>query len=559
MASPLAAEAISARRKGAIEKALEDGFTPFRSSGGKGSSVQEGAKRLGENVSSLMSWLRTQEERAAAGKSNWLPDWTRFRAADATGSVARQPPAKARRWLLTSAQDDTPVHAAFWRNLLAYAEHIGAEIRVGGFTYQKGLFEDHAARTAVFATEVQPYMAHERIECGPVLFCAEMNVLPTAARPLAGLETYSAGRWAVFPHAKVQLVSVPTITGAGAALLMTTGACTVPNYVAKKAGLVAEFHHIIGATIVEIDAGGRQFCRQINAAEDGSFQDMDVRVDAGRVTAGHRIEAITWGDIHREKLDPVVAMGGWGFDAELGRCTSRDNMLDQLRPRHQVFHDLLDFEARNHHRRGDHQFRFRMLCEGTDSVEAAMRSVVQFVRETSREFCTTVIAPSNHNDAYPKWLREADFREDAVNALFWLRSTTAVYEALDQGLKDFDVFRWALTELDPGRMADVVFPSRNGSYVICQGAGGIECALHGDQGPNGARGTPNNLRRVAVRMNIGHGHSAAIADGVYAAGLSGYLDQDYNSGPSSWSHSHVVTYPNGKRSIVTMQEGRWRA
>lgn len=33
----------------------------------------------------------------------------------------------------------------------------------------------------------------------------------------------------------------------------------------------------------------------------------------------------------------------------------------------------------------------------------------------------------------------------------------------------------------------------------------------------------------------------------------------YNKGPSSWSHSHVVTYPNGKRAVVTMRGTRWRA
>jgi hypothetical protein len=95
--------------------------------------------------------------------------------------------------------------------------------------------------------------------------------------------------------------------------------------------------------------------------------------------------------------------------------------------------------------------------------------------------------------------------------------------------------------------------------VICQAAGGIECALHGDQGPNGARGTPLNLTRVATRMNTGHTHTASIYDGVYTAGLCGLMDQGYNEGASSWSHSQVVTYASGKRTIVTFRDGLWRA
>lgn len=58
----------------------------------------------------------------------------------------------------------------------------GAEVMVGGFTYQKGLFEDHASRAAVFAEEVRPFMRHEAVDLGPVVFCAEMNTLPTAVR-----------------------------------------------------------------------------------------------------------------------------------------------------------------------------------------------------------------------------------------------------------------------------------------------------------------------------------------------------------------------------------------
>ncbi len=121
------------------------------------------------------------------------------------------PPARIDRWLVTAAQDETVVSEPFWSNLLAYAEEIGARLVVGGFTYQKGLFEDHATRTAVFADKVQPYLLHENEMLGPLLFAAKMNILPTATRPLSGLETYSRGAWCIFPHAKRQLVSVPAL------------------------------------------------------------------------------------------------------------------------------------------------------------------------------------------------------------------------------------------------------------------------------------------------------------------------------------------------------------
>jgi hypothetical protein len=65
---------------------------------------------------------------------------------------------------------------------------------------------------------------------------------------------------------------------------------------------------------------------------------------------------------------------------------------------------------------------------------------------------------------------------------------------------------------------------------------------------------------VSSRLNTAHTHTAGILDGIYTAGLSGKMDQGYNAdAPSSWSHSLIVTYPNSRRTIVTLRDGRYRA
>jgi hypothetical protein len=467
----------------------------------------------------------------------------------------------ARRWLLTAAQDDTPVFMPFWQNLTAFAHHIGAEIRVAGFTYQKGLFEDHATRTAAFSDVVQPYLDHENVDLGPLLWAAKMNILPTAVRPLSGLETFSRGRWAVFPHAKVQLASVPAKPGEAAAHIMTTGACTIANYIEKKAGQKAEFHHAIGAVLVEIDGEGRLFARHVGAADDGSFQDLTTRVAGGAIFADERVEAATWGDIHRIGLDPVVARTVFGLDLETEAVDLAGSVIAALKPRHQIFQDLLDFKVRNHHRRGDPHFKAKMHARGTDSVEAEVAEAARFLRQTMRDDCISIVAASNHNDALVRWLREASPADDPANARYWCELSSRLYRAIEAGDEDFDIIRHALAAQDPaGRgLADVVFVPRNGSFVVCQAAGGVEVGMHGDEGPNGARGNPNNLSRVAMRMVIGHGHSPQVIDGVWMAGIFGTLDQGYNTGPSGWTQSFVITHANAKRQMITMDGGKWWA
>lgn len=527
----------------------------------EGRSLRRASKALDIGRTTLRSTLRK------AGAITTLP--TNAAGLPPQSHARRKPPGAARcgavrgpaqRWLLTAAQDDTGMHLPFWQNLQAYARHIGAEVRVGGFTYQKGLFEDHASRSAVFAPEVQPFLDHENAELGGLLWAAKMNILPTAGNPLSGLHTFSQGRWAVYPHAKVQLVSVPTRPGLPAAHVMTTGCCTVPNYIQKKAGQKAEFHHSIGGVIVEVDEAGRIFARHIGAAADGSFQDLTTRVANGRVSEGHPIEHATWGDIHREKMDPVVARTVFGLDLDSEAVHPEGCVLDVLRPRAQSFHDLLDFQTRNHHRRGDHHFGAAMLAAGTNSVEAEVAAAARFLRQSFRPWCTSVVAASNHHDALTRWLREADPRQDAANARYWCELNAQMLARIEATEAGFDVFRWAMARHDPQLLADIVFVPRGGSFMVCEDSGGIEVGMHGDEGPNGARGNPSNLIRVATRMNIGHGHSPAWQDGVLMAGLFGLFDQGYNNTAlSAWSHSFIATMANGKRQLVTMQDGKWWA
>jgi hypothetical protein len=481
--------------------------------------------------------------------------------------MRHRPPAQSndlgpvRRYIWTSAQDgdDTKLHTEFWQNLLAYAEDIGAEITVGPFTYNKAVFSDHETRNGVFLAALQPYLRWDSMDVGPIVFCAEMNTLPTANDPLSGLEAYTGRKWGVFPHAKIALVTVPTLVGSMPKQIMTTGCVTLPNYIQKKAGLKAEFHHCIGATIVEIDAEDRVFCRQLNATSDGSFQDLDAMVRDGVVTRQHRVEALGWGDIHKPKLDPIVAMASWGIDLDADAVVAGDSMIDALRPRYQFFHDLLDFSARNHHRIKDHRFRFAMIHRGTDLVEEEVAITARFLRQSQRDFCESVIVFSNHDDALGRWLDTADFREDPANARFFLRCQLARYDAIARGDSEHNIFREALAWADERELEGITFVDDNQSFLTCQATGGIENAQHGHRGINGARGSAKGYLKTGVRTNRGHDHSPSIHGGVYTAGISGLLDQSYNRGLSGWMHTHIVTYPSGKRSLITLMDGRWRA
>lgn len=493
------------------------------------------------------------------------------RPAPAARVVAVDETTGRRRFILSSAQDKTYVHDGFVDNLEAYAEYLRqdapCEIMIAGFTYSKRLFEDHAKGAAYYHSRVMDYLVADRIRIADrVDFCGEMNTLPTAENPLSGFHSYTRERWGIFPHAKVQLISVPTMKHTPSKQIMTTGAVTLPNYVPKKAGIKASFHHQLGAVLVEVDEDGVFFCRHLIGDDDGSFYDLDVLVKGGAVTENHRVTAITPGDIHVAQIDPEVAAGTFGFfpterpSDGRGRTwasVATPSMIDVLRPEHVFVHDVSDFRARNHHNIGDAHDRFRLYIKGAESVEQELREVAMFLSTLAQNNPDTkvTVVESNHDLALNKWLKTADYRQDPVNAEFFLSCQRSVYAAIRQGVKGFSIFEDVMRHaFDAWTCEGVRFLREDESCAV----GGVEHSNHGHNGANGSRGNIQQFAKIGPKVTFGHTHSPGIHDSAVNTGTTSKLDMGYNTGPSSWAHTHCVQYPNGKRALVTFTGRRWR-
>ncbi|MGN6774793.1 MAG: hypothetical protein ACTHKI_05975 [Rhizobium sp.] len=468
-----------------------------------------------------------------------------------------------RTFLFTGAQNDAPVHKDFWRNLQAYAEYLGAQIVVGPWTYETSWFNENSTSARSYDASIIDYIAFGQMRIGnDFIFAGEMNTLPTASRPISDLVTYSRGRWAVFPHAKLQLKSVPsTDPRQQAHQVMTSGAVTLPKVIPRKAGIKSIFHHIIGATLVEFDSVGDIFCRQINAADDGSFYDLDRFVDAGRVTAGHRVKSMVCADIHRRKLHHENSLATFGFGTDT-TTTYRDSMVDVLWPEQVYGHDVFDNEAGNHHHIGDNAYSYELAFRGRQSVLDEVRQAAEFVARIRRPGVTPVVVESNHDIGLERYIREGRYRNDGINVRYGLQleevymaAREAQAAALDAGkpVPSFSLFEAAARALCDG-LEGVEWVHDGQSRIV----DGVECGNHGFRGANGAKGTISGFARIGRKMSIGDKHSPEIMDGVYCAGAMN-LQHGYNKGPSSWAVSHIVQYPNGKRTLITLQNGKWRA
>lgn len=530
-------------------------------------SQNKAAEALGWKRTRLQSRLRRVQARALEAMP--APDSAPVVHGHVPAPKPLTPPQPAgvttARYILTAAQNNTPVHAAFLRNLEAYAEATGARIMVSRFSYNKSAYGAKATKAgrAPGATDhdelwydpaIRQYICDDPARHGSckwllapdLLWCAEMNILPTAVRPLSGLESYSGPASGIFPHAKIALESVPVIGERPPKLNFTTGAVTQRNYVAKKEGIKAEFHHQYGALLVEVDLGtGDWWVRQLNADDDGAFNDLTFRVSDGVVTRGHRVEAISWGDIHASEIDPVVRALNWGRS---------DSVIDTLRPKVQLWHDTLSFRNRSHHEVKSFAARFAKHVGGADvdTVEAELKVTATLLQLAHRDFCETVVVASNHDVHGERWLDETDFKTDLPNAELYLEAQLARVRALRDGDR-WHFLPWAMKRHGAGHLA--LFLGGDESFIVGPPGHPVECGLHGDRGPDGSRGSDAAYSRMATRIVKGHSHKACIRDGVFSSGVCNRR-LPYAHGPSSWSVSHTVVYQNGKRAILTMRGGR---
>lgn len=452
---------------------------------------------------------------------------------------------KSKTYVITYAQNATPVHPAFLASLLRYCEERKATLLVlpGRYKNPTSIFSQGMASEDWWDTALHPYLFAGRMNLGKNLTVyGDISIQPTADRPLTGFEAFTGVSSAIFGHPKLQLTTVATGHDYPR-ILTTTGAVTRPNYTNTKAGKKAGFHHILGATVVE--QGENLFhLRQINALDDGSFIDLDREYTVDGSNEAKRALALYCGDIHDAHADAEV------IDATF---TAPSSIVNILRPEKIIYSDVLDFDARNHHTIGDFCDRYaRARNERGDSVEEECRSAISFLDDLTPEDAEPVVIASNHDEAFDRWLNEANPKQDPLNAKFyhqmWLAKIDA-YEEYSVWIPAFELF-YAVHGKNRAR-----FLARDEAYRI----GGILVSCHGDEGPNGAIGTRLGFARMGAKTMIGHGHSPGILDGCMQVGVTGKRDQGYNNPMlSSWLNSHGVIYANKKRTLINVIAGSWR-
>lgn len=461
-----------------------------------------------------------------------------------------------KKYVITAAQNATPVHDKFLASILRYCEEHDAELIVIPYRYKNptSIWSERNKGEEYWDRKLHPYIRNSHIKLNDKFrVVGHIKIQPTAVSPLSGFDGYTGEDSAVFGHPSVELRTIPTPAQKLPKILSTTGAITVPNYTDSKAGHKGEFNHSMAALVVEI-SGDKFFQRHIHADEvTGAFYDLDAYYSGNDIQKNCRVAALVTGDIHAEFHDPEV---------ERATYTDKQSIMNVLRPEVWAIHDLEDFYARNHHHRGDDILAYGKHHFGRNNVEESLQISADFVDKHSKDGMLNLIVKSNHDEALDRWLKEADPKLDPENASFFHYMKYHQYKNLRQtstGFETIDPFEfWCKNPESQKGLSNTdrtKFLKRDESFVVKS----VEIGFHGDIGPNGSRGSIRSFSKIGPKLIIGHSHTPGIFQGVYQVGLSAMLNLDYAKGPSSWLHTHCVVYPDGHRTLIHVIKGEWKS
>jgi hypothetical protein len=457
---------------------------------------------------------------------------------------------KAKRWVITAAQNNTEINEGFLKTLELYCGENKAALIVRPIRYRNPvnvLTPENGYPEGMWWDErLDNYLTDEPFEFASWV-APDIRIPATSGNPLSGLDARSGEKHAVYAATQLMMRTIPTPQAKLPKILYSTGAVTLANYSTTKSGNLAEFHHNNSAVVVEVcSKTGKTFMRALSWDGKGIADLTEYYHASGKVDKNQRWEALIPGDEHAAFIDPTVVEATY---------TGRNSMAKKGRPHVIVRHDLLDAYSVSHHHLGDNITMTNKANSGWGNLEEELNSTIDFLNKTTPKGALNLIVASNHNDHLTQWLAKGEKAVTPENALLYHQLMVGILESAEKtttGVKFVNPFE----AYSAGKIkVQAEFLGSDDGYLIKD----IDVSMHGHRGPNGSRGSARNLANIGVRSVIGHSHSPNIFRGVHQVGTSSRLNLEYASGPSSWLHCHCVIHSNGKRQLVPIIDGDWRA
>lgn len=437
-----------------------------------------------------------------------------------------------KRFIITTAVSGKPIVEDFFNSLKTYEAYEDATIIIQPC-------EDVASRNSIFQYELDRRLrdcafAFKDLYLNSKFYLCGIRRSAKQIDPLRETERLAQSKGSmVLASPKQFLRFVANSNQKIPRAIMSAGALTQPDYstdlsMSKSTSYLAEFDHKVGAIIVEIQDDRLFHFRQIQADKDGSFIDLGWRYKPDGTVEEVYDAVCVFGDTHVGSHSPDV-----------DKCLQE--ITEYVSCKEIIVHDLFDCRFNNHHEQNS-LTRARLAKHQKTSMRREGEITAQWLENWSERVDKITIVKSNHDEALERYLDEGRFMRDPENC----------YDALELAKKFIegeDVLKYLLEDMiGYAKPTNIHWLNRDEDYMVY----GIENGAHGDLGSNGSRGSMRSLEKAYYKATVGHTHTAGIWREVFQVGTSTHRKVHYNRGPSSWTNTMCIEYPNGSRQLINM-------
>lgn len=443
---------------------------------------------------------------------------------------------------VTSAQNKTGVNNKFLNNLEAYADYLEnlgnkVEIIIAPTRYRNPTSptETKGQKTEQWwVDEVIPYLHYGKLQFGDTLISTDSRIRPTAKEPLLGYEVLAKDNNLILPHSKIHFKTLPRFKNDPLRVMCTTGYLSNKNYSDSKAGETAWEHHSYGFVVIEKKNDGVcHIPRNVKVKDDGSFIDITNSVKDETVTKIENSEGLVLGDIHASEVNTDILQETFV-------------LMENLKPKKTILHDLFDGSTVNPHEVKDMYIQRKKIRENRFLIDEEVKQSFDVVRAIQPYTDKIYVSLSNHDVFLDRLINDGNWKKDLHNSPSYLK-----YALIQQteNLEEYGtIYGYLLHKEFDG---EVTYLTYGDSLKIK----GYECALHGDHGTNGSRGSYRQFSRLNTKMIHGHQHSPVLHNNVTCVGVTCRINQYYTrKGLSSWAYAHSVVHENGKNQLLVFDD-----
>jgi hypothetical protein len=320
-------------------------------------------------------------------------------------------------------------------------------------------------------------------------------------------------------------------------LLITTGACTHPNYNFGDLGYIARKEHRYGFVVIDLIDDKIFLPRIVPAHKNGTFIDLGIKYSRGENARRAGVSALDIGDSHFVEINPKIDKVNM-------------EMMEYLRPESTFLNDAFAALSVNVHDKTDKVRLARLHVSGLKNLEKELALTGEYIAKkgklASRWGGDVYIKWSNHDDMLYRWLSTDSYINDNENRL-------TAFKILAQDISRENCFEKAVKLFYD--IPDNVIFLEPGQDVFKQG---YLMSMHGHQGSNGAKGSIRAIEKIAKKASIGHGHAPIVWKDSLSTGTSTMVPLDYQKGyfSSSMAGNNLI-YETGLAQSVPIVKSMW--